>query len=497
MCGFVGIYGSKDVAGELYDGLIVLQHRGQDTAGIFTYNGGKMHIRKSEGLVRDCFRAEHMQRLRGEVGIGHVRYPTVGAGGLEDAQPFTTNSPFGIGLAHNGNVTNFFQLKKELVEKDQRMINSDCDSEAILNVFASALRHEDFKRKIKPEHIFNAVSKVFKRVKGSYSFTAVISGQGIICVRDPYGIKPAIFGKRNSGLQNDYIFASEQVVLDTLGYDIVDDLEAGEVIFIDTNKKVHRKVVSSKGLHPCIFEFIYFARPDSVLDNISVHKARLRLGNALGKQIKKVMDKEKLDIDVVMPVPDSSRSSAMGVSEVIDVKYREGLIKNRYIGRTFIMPGQAIRKKSIKYKLNPIPFEIKGKNVLVVDDSIVRGNTSKQIIQMIRDAGAKKVYFASAAPKLISPCLYGIDIPTRQELIAHSLSVEEIKKAIGSDFLFYQELKDAIEAVKTEKSPVKKFCYGCFSGKYPTPEITEKALKEAEDQRLKAREARNQLTLLV
>ena len=476
MCGVIGIFNSKnDAAVEVYDSLIVLQHRGQDAAGILTFDGDRYHLKKGDGLVRDIFTAQDMANLKGKISIGHVRYPTVGAGGIEDAQPFMSHSPFGIAIAHNGNIYNHHQLKSELFKKDKCLVNSDCDVEVILNVFRSSLQKQRVKN-LKLEHIWKAVKSVYRRAHGGYFVVMYIAGHGMLVFKDPHGIKPGVMGERKNGLKTDYMFASETVSLDILGFEVIRDIGAGEAVFIDNDGKVHSKTLQEKNWAPCIFEYIYFARPDTTIDKISVHKARIRMGIKLGKQIKKA----KLPIDVVIPVPDSSRSAAYGVSQGLGKPFREGLIKNRYIGRTFIMPNQEIRKKSIRYKLNPIPYEIRKKNVLLVDDSIVRGNTSKQIIQMVRKAGAKKVYFASAAPALTYPCLYGVDIPSRKGLIANQLNTKEIQKKIGADALFYQKLSDLTESTKSHKSFVKKFCTACFSGKYPTKGVDEKTLKQNE-----------------
>ncbi len=477
MCGFVGVYNAKSdtAAVDVYDALIALQHRGQDAAGILTFDGYRFHMKKGEGLVREIFDAPDMLSLKGRIAIGHVRYPTVGGGGVEDAQPFISHSPFGIGIAHNGNIYNHYQLKKELFDRDKCLVDSDCDVEVILNVMRSSFQKQRIQN-LKLEHIWKAVKSVYRRAHGGYSVVAYIAGYGMLAFKDPYGIKPGIFGQRKNGMQTDYMFASETVALDIAGFEVIRDIQAGEAIFIDNEGKVHEKTIVKGTTTPCIFEFIYFARPDTTIDKISVHKARIRMGIKLGKQIKKA----KLPIDVVIPVPDSSRSAAYGVAQALNLPFREGLIKNRYIGRTFIMPNQELRKKSVRYKLNPIPYEIKKKNVLLVDDSIVRGTTSQQIIEMVRKAGAHKVYYASAAPMLTCPCLYGVDIPSRKGLIANQLTVEEIQKKIGADALFYQKLPDLIEATKSHKSKVKKFCTACFSGKYPTKGIDEKILDENE-----------------
>lgn len=482
MCGVLGIISNSPVAQDIYDGLTTLQHRGQDACGMMTYSN-KFHIRKGIGLVRDVFHTRHMRDLLGNAGIGHTRYSTIGSGGENDAQPFLGQSPFGVILAHNGNVFNSPELKKELFEKDHRMVNSDCDAEIILNLFTKALTKALRAKKshrIKPEHIWKSVESVYKRAKGAYSVVGYIAGQGMFAFRDPHGIRPLLFGKRMQGLTPDYIFASESVSLNLLGFEQMKDVGPGQAIYIeDKGKKVHRKDIQVKKHIPCIFEHIYFARPDSVLDNISVYKSRLRMGKAFVKKIRAA----KLDIDVVMPVPDSSRTAALKLAEELKLPYREGLIKNRYIGRTFIMPGQEIRKKSIKYKLNPIQLEIEGKNILLVDDSIVRGNTSKKIVEVMRASGAKKIYFVSYAPPVKFPCLYGIDVPTKQELIASKNSVEEIRQFIGADKLFYGEPDDVKKACMIGNPKLKDMCMACFDGEYKTGDIDEKILRNNADVR--------------
>ncbi len=483
MCGILGIMGNKQVSQEIFDGLTVLQHRGQDSAGIMTYED-HFHLKKGNGLARDVFHTKNMVRLRGNMGIGHVRYPTAGSYDAAEAQPFFVNSPFGIALIHNGNLTNYEQLKSEVLKIDLRYLNTKSDSELLLNVVAQAIRDTLRSKQVKtfsitPEVIFEAMDTVFKRLKGSYSVIAIIAGYGLMAFRDPYGIRPLSFGMRKTEILPEYIFASESVTLDTLGYDLVSDVQPGEVVFIDTKREVHRKQVTKKHWAPCIFEHVYIARPDSMQDGVSVYKTRLRMGVKLAQKIKDA----KLKIDVVVPVPDSARSSALALAQELGIKYREGLVKNRYIGRTFIMPGQAIRQKSIHYKLNPIKLEIEGRNILLVDDSIVRGNTSKKIIEMIREAGANKVYFASAAPPIISPCVYGVDMPSKKEFVAHELNVDEICKVIGADKLFYQEIDDLIDSAKEGNPKITNFCYACMSGKYPTPEVTKELLAKAEASR--------------
>ncbi|MFA5820583.1 MAG: amidophosphoribosyltransferase [Candidatus Gracilibacteria bacterium] len=485
MCGLVGILGNEYIAQEMYDALLTVQHRGQDAAGMITFNADKFHVRKELGLVNEVFRTRHMTKLLGHAAVGHTRYATLGGGEVENAQPFLGQSPFGVALALNGNVFNARELKQELFKKDHRMVNSDNDGEVLLNIFSKALSNLDA-NKIKPEHVWKAVNSVFKRCKGAYSVVAYIAKQGMVAFRDPHGIRPLLFGERKIGLQMEYIFASESIALDSLGFEFVDDVGPGEAIFIDDKtRRVHRKKVLEKKHTPCIFEYIYFARPDSILDRVSVYKSRIRMGTKLAQQIKDA----KLDIDVVMPVPDSARTAAMALSDALGIRYREGLVKNRYIGRTFIMPGQKIRKKSVRQKLNPMPLEMKDKKILLVDDSIVRGNTSKEIIQMMKDAGAKKVYFASCSPQIISPCVYGIDIPTREELIAANHSVEEIRKFIGADALFYQTIEDTFDSCREGNPELKDFCMGCMDGVYKTGDVTEEILKANAEARLREKGA--------
>lgn len=474
MCGIIGIVGNEPVAQEIFDGLTVLQHRGQDSAGIMTYEN-QFHLKKGNGLVRNVFHTKNMIRLRGNIGIGHVRYPTAGSHDAAEAQPFYVNSPFGLALIHNGNLTNYDELKQEVLKIDLRHLNTRSDSELLLNVLARSLRLLNTTH-LTPQKIFKAMETVFRRVKGSYSVVALIADYGMLAFRDPYGIRPLAFGKRERGLMPEYIIASESVALDTLGYNFVADVQPGEVIFIDMARKLHRKQVAARHWAPCIFEHVYLARPDSILDHVSVYKTRLRMGIKLARKIRKA----NLKIDVVVPVPDSSRSAALPLAQELGVKYREGLVKNRYIGRTFIMPGQEIRKKSIHYKLNTIKLELRNRNVLLVDDSIVRGNTSKKIIQMVRDAGAKKVYFASCAPPMTDPCLYGVDLPSKHEFVAHELSIPEICKVIGADGLFYQDLKDLLASAKEGNPKITNFCHACMTGKYPTPEVTKELLAKAE-----------------
>ncbi len=479
MCGIIGIHANGPVAQELYDGLMMLQHRGQDAAGMVTWDGEQLHIHKDDGLVTEVFDEEAMRRLKGNTGMAHVRYPTAGTYDSAEAQPFYVNSPFGIALIHNGNLTNTRELRKEVLEKDRRHLNTRSDSEVLLNVLAHEIEELHVKE-LKPKHVFKAMHRVFERAKGAYSVIALIAGHGIFAFRDRLAIRPLIMGQRKDDLYTDTIFASESVALDVLGFDVIRDIKPGEIVFVDLKGRVYSKVCAKKPeLTPCIFEYVYFARPDSMLDDISVYKTRLRMGEKLARKIKAA----KLKIDVVIPVPTTSRHAAVPLAYKLGVKYREGLVKNRYVGRTFIMPGQATRQVSIRRKLNPIRLEIKGKNILLVDDSIVRGNTSKKIVEMVRDMGAKKVYFASCAAPLHHPCLYGIDMPTRKEFVANELTVEETARKIGADALFYQDLKDLFDAVREGNPKIKNFCMACFDGNYPTKDVTEEVLREAEESR--------------
>ncbi len=471
MCGIVGVYGHDFAAQEVYDGLVTLQHRGQDAAGMVTYDG-KFHVRKDVGLVNEVFRTRHMKKLRGYMGIGFTRYATIGNGDVEEIQPFISSAPFGLVLTHNGNLFNSHELKEEIYVKDHRMVNSDSDGEVLLNMFSKALTKQN-PSKIEPEHIWKAVQSVHSRALGGYSVISYIAKQGMVAFRDPHGIRPLLFGKRDNGITTDYIFASESVTMDILGYEIIGDVGPGEAIFIrEEDRKVFRKSLSKKKFTPCVFEYVYFARPDSIINDISVYKSRMRMGKKLGKRIKK----SKLDIDVVMPVPDSARSAAFAIADELGLPYREGLVKNRYIGRTFIMPGQKVRKKSIRYKLNPMPLEIKGKKILLVDDSIVRGNTSRKIIEMVREAGAKKVYFASYSPEIISPNIYGIDIATKDELVAVDNTVDEIGEIIGADALFYGTLKDMFDSCVIGNPKIKHMDMSCFDGVYHTGGVDDKVL---------------------
>jgi len=481
MCGIVGAVCRGNVNQTLYDGLTVLQHRGQDAAGIMTCDASKLYLRKDNGLVRDVFHTSHMLHLQGNCGIGHNRYPTAGCSSAAEAQPFYVNSPFGIALAHNGNLINAEVLKRELFRDDRRHINTDSDSEVLLNVFAHELQNTG-KLTITEDDIFQAVAGVHRRCRGGYAAIAMITGYGILGFRDPYGIRPIVFGKRDTDAGREYMIASESVALDVLGFERVRDIAPGEAIFITMEGDLYsHQCVDQPVYSPCIFEHVYLARPDSVMDDIYVYKARLRMGEKLAAKIKREIRKH--DIDVVIPIPDTSRTAALALANALGVTYREGYIKNRYIGRTFIMPGQQQRKKSVRQKLNAIDIEFKGKNVLLVDDSIVRGTTSEQIIQMARDTGAKKVYFASAAPAVRYPNVYGIDMPAAQELIAHGRSDEEVAKSIGADWLVYQDLKDLVDAVRKGNPHIERFDTSCFTGEYVTGDVTPEYLQALESRR--------------
>ena len=465
MCGIVGIVGQSEVAAQLYDGLTVLQHRGQDAAGIATADGGKLRVHKGNGLVRDVFDAGAMSLLGGRVGIAHCRYPTAGSEGSDEAQPFYVNSPYGIALAHNGNLINTDALRREVFEQDRRNVNTDADSEVLLNVFAHEL---DLQKSLTPDALFRALEGVNRRAKGGYAVVCAVLGLGLVAFRDPNGIRPLVLGKRSNGNGCDeYIVASESVALDILGFERLRDVAPGEGIVITARGELFAQQCAAPQEHaPCIFEYVYFARPDSMIEEISVHKARMRMGVTLGEKI--LRERPDHDIDVVIPIPDTSRDSALEIANVLGVKYREGFIKNRYVGRTFIMPGQGERAKSVKRKLNPIPLEFRNRVVLLVDDSIVRGTTSQQIVQMARDAGARKVYLASAAPPVRYPNIYGIDMPSSEELVAHGRSEKDIEQLLGCDWLVYQDLADLESAVAGPKFPGRKFDSSCFSGEYVT-----------------------------
>jgi amidophosphoribosyltransferase len=480
MCGIAGIVSqTANVNQELFDALTMLQHRGQDAAGIITNDEDRLYLRKENGLVRDVFsKDEHMQQLRGPMGVGHVRYPTAGCSTSAEAQPFYTNMPFGISLSHNGNLTNAEELKQELFLQDRRHLNTESDSEVLLNVFAHELMQRGALR-ISPEDVFAAISGVHQRCRGAYACVAMITGYGVVGFRDPFGIRPVVYGFRETANGRDYMIASESVALNALGYEMIGDIAPGEAVYITHDGKLHKRQCAANPIYsPCIFEHVYLARPDSVIDNIYVYKARLRMGIKLAEKI--LREWPDHDIDVVIPIPDTSRVAGAEVAARLGVNYREGFIKNRYIGRTFIMPGQAQRKKSVRQKLNPVGIEFKGKNVLLVDDSIVRGTTSQEIIQMARDSGAKKVYFASASPPVRYPNVYGIDMPTTVELVAHGRSNEQLEQLLGADRLIYQDLPDLIEAVRQGNKNITRFDTSVFTGEYVTQDISSEYLSQLE-----------------
>ena len=466
MCGIIGIVGKQTVTPSIYDALTILQHRGQDAAGIATLEGQRIHLFKGNGLVRDVFPRSELQKLQGNAGIGHVRYPTAGSSKLDESQPFYVNSPYGIVLGHNGNLINTASLKKELFDSDRRHLNTESDSEVLLNVFAHELQSL-YSDDLVPSDVFKAVDGLHRRCVGAYSVIALIAGKGVLGFRDPHGIRPAVLGYRDTDKGREYAIASESVALDVLDFTLMRDLKPGEAVFITLDGQLHtHESPLAEAASPCIFEYVYFARPDSMLDDISIYKARLRMGQALARKI--LREWPDHDIDVVIPVPDTSRTAALPLAYELDVKYREGFIKNRYIGRTFIMPGQEERKRSVRQKLNAIDLEFRNKNVLLVDDSIVRGTTSRQIIQMARDAGARKVYFASASPPVRYPNIYGIDMPAPSELIASGCDEKEIEAKLGADRLIYQELDDLVDACKEGNEGITRFDTSCFSGEYVT-----------------------------
>lgn len=476
MCGFIGIYGpdGTDVAPQIYEGLLAIQHRGQDAAGITTFTD-QFHVRKGFGMVRDVFDETSMARLTGNIGVGHVRYPTVGTGSPEDAQPFHLTFPVGIAMAHNGNVTNFLELKETHFQSSGTRLNSSCDLEVILYVFATALRE-----RVRPGHmvdmedIFHAVGEVYRKVRGAYSVVASLPDVGMFAFRDPFGIKPIVFGERGEGTEKSFAVASESVVLDVIGYERTVDVGPGEVIFVGRDREVVRRKLIAKKHTPCIFEMVYFARPDSMIDGISVYKTRLRSGEAMAQQW---LDQGAPTPDVVIPIPDSSREAAMSMARSLDLPYREGLVKNRYIGRTFIMPSQDSRQNSVRRKLNTIDLEFEGKRVLLVDDSIVRGNTARRIVNMAREAGAKEVYLASCSPALVAPCPYGIDMATKTEFVATGRNAEQVAAALEADYVMYLDREALNAAAKAGNPDVKEFCNACFTGEYPTGDITPEVLE--------------------
>ena len=466
MCGIIGIVGRSDVAAQLYDGLTVLQHRGQDAAGIATLDGARLRLHKDNGLVRDVFGHVHMRLLLGRAGIGHCRYPTAGCDNAGEAQPFYVNSPYGIAFAHNGNLVNTEALRRELFEDDRRHINTDSDSEVLLNVLAHELAAQA-PEKFSAERLFDAVAAVHRRARGGYACLALVVGKGLLAMRDPNGIRPLVLGERETPQGKEYAFASESVAFDILGFKRVRDVAAGEAVFVALDGTLHSRICTRDAVHaPCIFEYVYLARPDSMIEDVSVYKARLRMGERLGAKIRRLRPDH--DIDAVIPIPDTARTAASSLAAVLGVPFREGFVKNRYIGRTFIMPGQGERAKSVRRKLNPIELEFRKKNVLLVDDSIVRGTTSRQIIQMAREAGAHKVYFASAAPPVRYPNVYGIDMPAAHELIAHGRSEAEIEALLGADWLVYLDLVDLEAAVAEGNDALTRFDASCFTGEYVT-----------------------------
>ncbi|MFT6914433.1 MAG: amidophosphoribosyltransferase [Motiliproteus sp.] len=492
MCGIVGIVAKNHVNQALFDALTVLQHRGQDAAGMVTCEGGRFHMRKDNGLASQVFRTRHMRDLLGNMGIAHVRYPTAGSASSAEAQPFYVNSPYGIALAHNGNLTNSAELAEDVFRTDLRHINTNSDSEVLLNVFAHELQRLG---KLTPtaDDIFTAVEQVHNRCRGGYAVVGMITGYGVVAFRDPMGIRPVMYGKRDTPEGPEYMVASESVALDFCGFTRVRDLHPGEAIYISQEGEVHTRQCSAvSDLRPCLFEFVYLARPDSILDGISVYKARLRQGELLAEKI--LRDHPAHDIDVVIPIPDTSRTAAMEMAVSLGVKFREGFIKNRYIGRTFIMPGQALREKTVRQKLNPIELEFKGKNVLLVDDSIVRGTTSRKIVEMARQMGAKNVYFASAAPAVRFPNVYGIDMPSANELIAHGRTDAEVGQLIGADWIVYQDLEDLIASAQWGSSPVKNFDCSVFNGVYVTGDIDQAYLDNLDSVRNNAAQSGNEST---
>ncbi len=466
MCGIIGIVGKSEVASALYDGLTVLQHRGQDAAGIATVEGERLRLHKGAGLVRDVFQPDNMLKLRGRIGVGHCRYPTAGSESSAEAQPFYVNSPYGIALAHNGNLVNTDELRREMYEGDRRHINTDSDSEVLLNIFAHELQIQE-RHALTPDHIFKAVAGVHTRARGGYAIVSLLLGYGIVAFRDPYGIRPLVLGERDTSEGTEYAVASESVALDILGFKRLRDVAPGEAVLLTMDGKLFTRHCSEGYPHaPCIFEYVYLARPDSMIEDVSVYKARLRMGERLAAKIQRLRPDH--DIDSVIPIPDTARTAASSLAAALGLPMREGFVKNRYIGRTFIMPGQSERVKSVRRKLNPVHLEFRNKNVLLVDDSIVRGTTSKQIIQMAREAGAKKVYFASAAPPVRFPNVYGIDMPAPDELVAHDRSEEQVQALIGADWLVYQDLDDLIAAVAEGNEKLTRFDTSCFSGEYVT-----------------------------
>ncbi|MFS1704522.1 amidophosphoribosyltransferase [Aestuariibacter sp. GS-14] len=489
MCGIVGIVGKTPVAQSLYDCLTVLQHRGQDAAGIMTVDNGVFNLRKDNGLVRDVFHTRHMKRLTGNMGIGHCRYPTAGSSSSAEAQPFYVNSPFGIAFAHNGNLTNAHILQEEVARKARRHVNTTSDSEILLNIFAHELQSKTTGLTVSPKDIFDVVTKVHNKIRGAYAVAAAVIGLGLVAFRDPHGIRPLALGKRITEMGDEYMVASESVALDAVGFKFIRDVAPGEAVFITEQGELFTQQCAENPVtSPCIFEFVYFARPDSFIDGISVYASRVNMGKKLGEKIARQW--ADLDIDVVIPIPETSMDIALQIANTLNLPYRQGFVKNRYIGRTFIMPGQTMRKKSVRRKLNAISSEFKGKNVLLVDDSIVRGTTSGQIIEMARESGAKKVYFASAAPEIRFPNVYGIDMPSANELIAYGREIDQISDLIQADGLIFQDIKDLVEAVQQENPQIKRFETSVFDGNYITGDVDQSYLERIDIARSeKARQA--------
>jgi amidophosphoribosyltransferase len=489
MCGILGVVARSPVNQLLYDGLLLLQHRGQDAAGIVTSEGNSFHWHKGTGQVRDVFRTRNMRLLAGNVGIAHCRYPTAGSAfKVAEAQPFYVNSPFGIALGHNGNLTNSAALKDEMFRTDLRHINTGSDSEVLVNVLAHELEQASVKLRLEPQTIFTAVANVHRRLKGAYAVVATIAGYGVLAFRDPFGIRPLVIGYNETATGTEYMVASESVAVDALGFRVLRDVAPGEAVLIDDEGNFHSQQCAARSsLNPCIFEYVYLARPDSLIDGASVYETRLNMGEKLAEKIRR--QHRHLKVDVVIPIPDSSRPSALQLAQGLGVPYREGFVKNRYIGRTFIMPGQEVRSRSVRQKLNPMSMEFKGKNVLLVDDSIVRGTTSREIVSMAREAGARKVYFASAAPPVRFPNVYGIDMPTRAELIAAHRSEEEVAREIGADALIYQDLEALKDAVRRANPKLTSFETSCFDGIYITGDVTSDYLRAIEIQRDAARDS--------
>jgi amidophosphoribosyltransferase len=483
MCGILGVVARSPVNQLLYDGLLLLQHRGQDAAGIVTAEGKTFHMHKGNGMVRDVFRTRNMRSLPGNIGIAHCRYPTAGSAfSTAESQPLYVNSPFGIVLGHNGNLTNSEALKDEMFRQDLRHINTNSDSEVLLNVLAHELEKASVRLRLDPPTIFAAVANVHRRVRGAYAVIAMIAGHGVLAFRDPYGIRPAVIGVCDTDRGPEYVVASESVAVEALGFRVLRDVAPGEAVFIDQDRNFFsQQCAASASLNPCIFEYVYLARPDSLIDGASVYEARLHMGEKLAEKIRR--QHRQLDVDVVIPIPDSSRPSALQLAMNLGVPYREGFVKNRYIGRTFIMPGQAVRKRSVRQKLNVIAMEFRGKNVMLVDDSIVRGTTSREIVQMARESGAQKVFFASSAPPVRFPNVYGIDMPTRSELIAAHRSEEEVAAEIGADALIYQDLEALKDAVRTANPSLARFEASCFDGYYVTGDVTSDYLQAIETRR--------------